>query len=131
MAQSYNTTGTSKLTLFEEEVMMVLWQKGARNVHQVINSLPSERKKSYTSVSTILRILEGKEFVSSYKEGPRNIYSAIYSQEDYAKQSLQHLITHGFSNQPIKLVNYLINNNLLSDQDFQYLEALINAKGGL
>lgn len=128
MTQAKNTA--AKLTRFEEDVMKVLWKQGASSVHQVIDTLPQERKKTYTSVSTILRILEGKQYVCSHKQGRGHIYSANYSQEDYAQQSLEHLITYGFSNQPAKLVNYLINNSLLSKDDLQHLEALITSKAG-
>lgn len=120
---------TNKLTKFEEEVMAILWQGGAKDVHQVIAALPGDRKKSYTSVSTILRILEGKKFVSSTKLGRKHLYSACYDLEEHTQNTLQEIIQSLFSNQPAQLVSYLIDNSLLSKKDIQDIESLIQKKG--
>lgn len=118
----------SKLTNFEEEVMKVLWSKGASNVHQVIAALPCQRKKTYTSVSTILRILESKKLVSAVKQGRGHLYSACYNLHDYTQQLIGQLIENSFSNQPFQLVSYLIDNSPLSESDLQKIELLLRDK---
>ena len=57
-----------QLTKAEEEVMQVLWQLKKCNVAAVIDELP-EPKPAYNTVSTIVRILEDKGFVSHEKMG--------------------------------------------------------------
>ena len=126
---SHSKKRLTKLTGFEEEVMKVLWREGASGVHQVIAALPYQRKKTYTSVSTILRILEGKKFVCAVKQGRGHLYSAYYSLADYMQQSLDQLIENSFSNQPAQLVSYLIDNNRLSEVEIKQIEALIREKG--
>ncbi len=118
-----------KLSKFEEEVMAVLWRNGASSVHQVIEALPDDRKKNYTSVSTILRILEGKKVVRAVKQGKSHLYSAHYSLNDYTKNTLVKIIENAFSNKPAQLVSYLIDNCFLSKKDLQEIEIFINEKG--
>jgi predicted transcriptional regulator len=57
-----------QLTKAEEEVMQLLWQLEKANVAAIIKELP-EPKPAYNTVSTIVRILEDKGFVSHEKVG--------------------------------------------------------------
>ncbi len=51
-----------------EEVMQVLWFLEKANVTAIIEQLP-EPKPAYNTVSTIVRILENKDFVGHKKIG--------------------------------------------------------------
>ena len=52
-----------QLTKAEEEVMQLLWKIEKGNVAAILEELP-EPKPAYNTVSTIVRILEDKGFVS-------------------------------------------------------------------
>ena len=125
MSKNYSV----KLSKFEEEVMGVLWRNGTCSVHEVIEALTDERKKNYTSVSTILRILEGKKIVRAVKQGKKHFYSPCYSLNDHTKNTLVQIIENAFSNQPAQLVSYLIDNSFLSKKDLQEIELFIGEKG--
>ena len=58
-----------ELTEVELEMMGVLWDLGEGTVSDVLSRLPSDRKLAYTSVSTMLRILEQKGVVSRARPG--------------------------------------------------------------
>ncbi len=62
-----------QLTKAEEDIMQVLWELGEGNVAAIIDELP-QPKPAYNTVSTIVRILESKEFVDYRKEGRGHIY---------------------------------------------------------
>lgn len=62
-----------QLTKAEEEIMQVLWQLKKANVKAIIDELPTP-KPAYNTVSTIVRILESKQFVSYEKEGKGHVY---------------------------------------------------------
>ena len=63
-----NAEEKSLLTKTELELMNLLWDLGEGSVRDVMAALPQDRDLAYTSVSTILRILEKKEFLKSRKE---------------------------------------------------------------
>lgn len=62
------------LTEVELEFMTVLWQIGRGTVRDLIAKLAADRNLAYTSVATIMRILEQKNFVTSVKEGKTFVY---------------------------------------------------------
>ncbi|MEG0789786.1 MAG: BlaI/MecI/CopY family transcriptional regulator, partial [Alistipes sp.] len=52
-----------ELTRAELEIMQVFWVKGEVVIHDILDQMP-EPKPAYNTVSTIVRILEKKGFVS-------------------------------------------------------------------
>ena len=55
--------GRQELTRAELEIMQVIWKKGKVLVHDILEEMP-EPRPAYNTVSTIVRILESKGFVS-------------------------------------------------------------------
>ena len=55
--------GRQELTKAELEIMQVIWKRGKVLVHDILDEM-SEPKPAYNTVSTIVRILESKGFVS-------------------------------------------------------------------
>ena len=62
-----------QLTKAEEEIMQILWDLEESNVTGIIDEMP-EPKPAYNTVSTIVRILETKDFVDHRKKGKGYIY---------------------------------------------------------
>ena len=82
-----------RLTNVELELMTILWTLGEGNVTQVIAALPAERALAYTSVSTILRILEGKGFVAARREGRGHLYKPTISKNEYEARAVKDVVT--------------------------------------
>jgi predicted transcriptional regulator len=118
------------LTEAELELMGILWKLGGGSVNDVLTQLPPERKLAYTSVSTILRILEQKKVVSSRKEGRGHVYLPLLTKEQYEATSLHHLVDRVFEGAPASLVRRLLETEDLSAADLQSIRALLNERLG-
>ncbi|HTL12640.1 MAG TPA: BlaI/MecI/CopY family transcriptional regulator [Bdellovibrionota bacterium] len=118
------------LTEAELELMGILWKLGGGSVNDVLTQLPPERKLAYTSVSTILRILEQKKVVSSRKEGRGHVYLPLLNKEQYEATSLHHLVDRVFEGAPASLVRRLLETEDLSAADLQSIRALLNERLG-
>src|SRR5262245_39007190 len=105
------------LTATALEMMNVLWRIGPAPVMQVVESLRPHRELAYTSVSTMVRILEQKGYVSSTKEGRGHLYRAAVVKEDYQRSSLQRLVRNVFDDTPALLVRRLLDSASLSESD--------------
>jgi BlaI family transcriptional regulator, penicillinase repressor len=115
------------LTQAELEIMTVLWRLGEGTVHQVREGLPAGRRLAYTSVSTILRILEQKHVVGSRREGSGrgHTYFPRVPKEEYEARSLRDLIGRVFDGAPLELVRCLVENESLSPRDMAAMRALL------
>ena len=117
------------LTEVELELMSILWRhEGGGTVNDVIAGLPPGRDLAYTSVSTILRILEQKKVVGTRKEGRGHIYYPLLAKNAYEATTLHHLVTTVFDNAPSTLVKRLIESEKLSKEEIQKIQALLNKR---
>lgn len=117
------------LTEVELELMTIVWRLGEASVAEVIEHMPKDRDLAYTSVSTILRILEQKEVLKTRKEGRGHIYIPVLKKSDYEAKTLRHVVDRVFDGTPVALVRQLLDSGEVSEQDLTELKKLISAFG--
>lgn len=117
------------LTATELEMMNVLWRLAPCSVHQVMEALRPERQLAYTSVSTIVRILEQKGYVRSRKEGRGHLYEPTIPKEAYQVASLQHLVSNVFDGTPTLLVQRLVDSEQLDAEELDKIRRALRKKG--
>jgi predicted transcriptional regulator len=131
MPKSHGATPPRKeLTAVELEMMTVIWRIGPCSVAQVQERLRPQRELAYTSVSTIVRILEQKGYVTSEKEGRGHVYEAAVSKESYQGMSLQRLVSDVFDGAPSLLVQRLLDSETLTSEELAQIKGLLRKKGG-
>lgn len=95
-----------ELTRAEEQVMLVLWQRGPSFVKEVQAALPGSPALAYTTVSTIIRLLEQKGFVEHEAFGRTHRYRPLIRQDDYRQFLLGRLLGSYFDNSFGALLNF-------------------------
>jgi predicted transcriptional regulator len=116
-----------QLTKAEEEIMHVLWSLKEANVAAIIEELP-EPKPAYNTVSTIVRILENKEFVDHRKQGKGYIYFPLVGKETYSNQSMNKLINNYFNGSFKSMVSFFMKKNEMGTKDLEAILKEINKK---
>ena len=114
-----------RLTNVELELMTILWSLGEGNVAQVIAALPAERALAYTSVSTILRILESKGFVAARRDGRGHLYKPTIGKNEYEARAVKDVVNRVFQGVPVAMVRQLLENVEMSDEDVRELRRLV------
>ncbi|RYY07506.1 MAG: BlaI/MecI/CopY family transcriptional regulator [Sphingobacteriaceae bacterium] len=96
-----------ELTRAEEQIMQVLWQLQKAFVKEVIDELPAP-KPAYNTVSTFIRILETKGFISHNAFGKSHQYFPIISKEEYQSFSADKLLTGYFDNSVERMFSFFV-----------------------
>src|SRR5678816_4596767 len=65
---------------FELQILGVLWDRTEASARQVLESLPDNKPRAYTSVLSVMQVMEKKGFLTHRLEGKTNIYRAKVSQ---------------------------------------------------
>jgi predicted transcriptional regulator len=118
------------LTPTELELMNILWRLGGGTVRDVMAALPADRDLAYTSVSTMLRILEKKAFVHSVKDQRTHRYVPAVSQSRYQAQNLRYMVRGLFGGDPMSLVRRLISSEDLGEDELRDMARLVEEKLG-
>ena len=113
------------LTDAEARVMAVLWQLRTATVGDVVAALAPERAVSYSTVQTILRILEDKEYVEHDKVARAFIYRPVVDERQARRRALRHLATRLFNGSPSLLVMNVLNDEEMDRDELQRLKKLI------
>ncbi|NMO17090.1 BlaI/MecI/CopY family transcriptional regulator [Pyxidicoccus fallax] len=129
MASKPEPEAPRPLTPVELELMHIVWRLGEVSVADVLAALPPERALAYTSVSTVLRILEQKGVVRSRKQGRGHLYSAVLPREAYEAQSVRHLVDTLFEGTPSALVARLVEAVPLAPEEVEQIRKLLKGKG--
>ena len=114
------------LTEVELELMNLLWKLEEGTVHNIQEA--SSRKLAYTSVSTMMRILEQKGYVTSRKEGRGHVYLPAVTKSSYEATALENVVERVFEGAPALLVRRLLDTKSLSKEDLQSIESLLKEK---
>ena len=118
----------------ELDVMGVLWDLGSGTVSEVREKLPADL--AYTTVLTILRNLEAKEFLYHTSEGKAHRYFPRVARQTARRSAITKILDKLFHGSPEQLVAQLVEDEHLSSDDLRRLRALLappkpgNKKGG-
>jgi BlaI family transcriptional regulator, penicillinase repressor len=109
------------LTEGEQRIMEVLWKTGEASVQQVADELSKAEPVAYTTVRTMLRILNDKDYVDFRKEGKAHVYVPVVSRDAARSTALRQLLKRFFSDSPEELAQHLMRE---TDIDLQELDRL-------
>jgi len=110
----------------ELDLMGVLWERGPSTVSEVRESLPDAL--AYTTVLTILRVLEEKGHVGHEEEGRAHRYFPRVKREDAGRSALRRLTRKVFGGSPEMLLTHLVADRQLSEKDLRRMRALLDER---
>ena len=113
-----------ELTKAEEQVMQILWELNSGFVKDIIEKFP-EQKPAYTTVSTIIRILEKKGFVDHEDMGSTYKYYPIILKEDYASEFMNGFVKDYFGNSFKSLVSFFSQNQKISVRELDEIQKFL------
>lgn len=114
------------LTDRELDVMEVLWAESSGTVSEVKRRLPD--RLAYTTVLTILRILETKNAVRHEGEGKAHRYFPRVKRDDVVHGAVNRLMRRLFAGSPELLVTHLVSDHKVDGKELKRLRALLNAR---
>ena len=116
-----------KLTNKEEEIMQILWRLKKAFVKEVMAEI-KEDQPHYNTLSTIIRNLEEKGFVSYNAFGNTHQYYPIVKMEDYRKRFMNTAIENYFDNSYKNMVSFFAEEQKISAEELREILAIIEQK---
>ena len=122
-------SGTDKLTPVEWEIMGAIWElKGSPSVRDVLEHAFPNGKKAYTTVQTVMNILEKKGLLKRKKQGLVNFYKPTRTRDQMINSEMSHLVSRMFSGSIPAVANYLIKSGDLSLKEIEKIKKLLDEK---
>lgn len=113
-----------QLTRLELQIMQVLWESGSSTVHTVQQKLPGE-PLAYTTVQTMLNILQKKGKVKRKLAGKAYEYRPVLSRDRALREAAGDLIERVFGGSVDALLMSLVKSRQLDKGTLAKVEELI------
>ena len=113
-----------ELTKAEEEVMQILWKLKKAFVKEILEKF-EEPRPAYTTVSTMIRILQDKGFVGYRAYGRTHQYFPLISKDDYKKARMNSFVRDYFSDSYHKMVSFFAREENISVREIEEIMELM------
>jgi predicted transcriptional regulator len=104
------------LTKAEERVMLILWRMEKGFIRDILDQM-KEPKPAYTTVATVVNILQKKGFVAFRSYGNAHQFYPVIAKTDYSKKVLNTILKKYFKGSVHEMVTFFGNNNKIKQKD--------------
>jgi predicted transcriptional regulator len=118
-------TKAKTLTEQELEIMKVVWERGASTVRDVYEDLRAKKTTAYTTVMTMMNILEAKGHLVKRPDGRAYVYEPAQAKAQVISSMVQDFLDRVFNGAAQPLLLNLIHDRKVSKDDLEEISRLI------
>jgi len=122
--------GSIILTRQELQIMKVVWDLQAATVKDVCNVLSQQRHTAYTTVLTLMGILEEKGVLVHQRSGRAYCYRPLLSREQATRNQVQDVLSRFFDGRAEQLIATLLKNDMIKPNQLVSLTRTLESSGG-
>lgn len=115
----------STLTGQELEIMKVVWQLETATVRQVYEKLLEHRRIAYTTVMTMMNILEQKGYLKKRQDDRAYVYRPSQPQKQVIRSMVREFVNRVFNGSAEPLLVHLVEDQHLSSEDLEEIRKTI------
>src|SRR5215472_6472373 len=118
------------LTPQELEIMKLVWQLGHATVRDVYEALLERRKIAYTSVMTMMKILETKGYLKKRRQDRAFLYRPAHPKNQIIGGMIREFIDRVFNGSAEPLLVHLVKSSQLSEKDLKKIARMVKESEG-
>ena len=109
----------------ELEILKIVWERGQATVREVYRDLAAQRKVAYTTVLTMMGILEQKGHLKKTAGERAYIYSPTKPQQQVVRSMVREFVHRVFNGSARPLLVHLVEDPDVDPQELAELERLV------
>lgn len=114
----------------ELQVLSVLWQSGPSTAREVRQAMPDGKRRAYTTVLSVLQVMEKKGLVTHTSKGLAHVYRPAVTKRRVLRPLLRSLVTNVFGGSPALAMAHLLSETDVSDSELRQIRKLLKTHGG-
>ena len=116
----------ARATDLELQVLSVLWDRGTATVRDVMQALPDGKTRAYTTVLTILQLMEKKGLVRHTRKGLAYHYQPKVARQAVVAPVMRTLLQNVFGGDPSAVVQSLVDSATIDAEQLKEIRRVIN-----
>lgn len=109
----------------ELSILKILWEESPLNVTEILERLDKKPKPAYSSLLTIVRLMDKKGYLKYEKKGKAFFYSPILNEKKYLKKEIKKLVNNVFEGSQYQLAVNLIQEDNLNRDEIENLKKIL------
>jgi BlaI family penicillinase repressor len=114
------------LTGQELEIMKVIWPRGQATIREVYDELKTRRTIAYTTVQTMMNILETKGHLKKEPGDKANVYAPVRPQQTVVRSMVREFVNRVFDGSTRPLLVHLLKEKGLTERERKELQRLLD-----
>ena len=116
-----------KLTHQEEEMLLIIFQKGRGFIKDFLEIMP-EPRPPYTTVASIVKNLERKAYLKSTRYGNTYEYAPTIDENEFKSKIMSGVVKNYFENSYKEMVSFFVEKQKITAEELQEIIKLIEKK---
>lgn len=109
----------------ELQVLGVLWDRGPSSVRAVLEAMPDGKDRAYTTILSVMQVLEKKGLVGHTQRGPAHIYHPKARRDEVLGPMMRVLLRHAFGGSAARALQCLLDGTELGAADLEEIRRVI------
>ena len=110
----------------ELQLLSVLWGRGPSTVREVMAAMPDGKRRAYTSVLSVMQVMEKKGLLTHSTEGRTHVYKPTVSRSQTLRPMLRALVRNVFGGSTASAVQHLLNETNVPDDELAEIARLLD-----
>lgn len=121
------TVRSRVLTPPELEIMRIVWRTSGTTVREVCETLRKRRNVAYTTVLTVMRVLEAKGYLTRSRDDRAHVYRATLPEHAVERSMVREFLDRVFEGSSRPLLVHLLKDRRLSPEELESLAREVKA----
>ena len=114
----------------ELQVLSVLWERAPLSVREVLDSMPDGKSRSYTTILSVLQVMEQKGLVTHESRGRAHVFRATVKRKEVLGPLLRNMVSRVFGGSTRDAVLHLIEENDVDRSELDAIRSLLDEQEG-
>lgn len=116
---------TAKPSDLEMQILSVLWNRGASTVREVLKAMPDGKKRAYTSILSVMQVMEKKGLLRHTTRGAAHVYNPAVNRKKIIQPFMRKVLNEIFAGRPSAMMQALLTETSISDNEMAEIQKLL------
>ncbi len=116
---------TAKPSDLEMQILSVLWDRGASTAREVLKAMPDGKKRAYTSILSVMQVMEKKGLLKHTNRGVAHVYSPAIPRKKIIRPFMHKVVNEVFGGKPSAMMQALLTETPVSNEEMARIHQLL------
>ena len=109
----------------EMQILSVLWENGDMTVREVLEAMPDGKKRAYTSILSVMQVMEKKGLLKHSTRGTAHVYKPAVNKKKIIQPFMKKVLNEVFGGKPSAMMQALFTETPINDKEMAQIQEIL------